>query len=92
MSVDSEEFENEGPEPIDTRLNDAATDSSYDLGGKPRGTSGNAFAHIETVEIEGKRKRPTKTLLHQMTVLFPESKSYCMGDQRFPLIKDLHFY
>jgi len=74
MSVELEEFENEGPRPLAARVSDVATDTSYDLGVTPCGTPGSAFAHIETVEIEGKRKTPSKILLHQMTVLFPESE------------------
>ena len=79
MSVELEEFENEGPRPLAARVSDVATDTSYDLGVTPCGTPGSAFAHIKTVEIEGKRKTPSKILLHQMTVLFPESKSDYMG-------------
>ena len=89
MSVESEEFEDEGPMPlnVDAHSSDVATDTSYNLGLPPRGTPGNAFARIETVEVERGRKNPSKILLHQMTVLFPESKSDYMGKHRVLIMK-----
>ncbi len=52
----------------------------YDLGGDAMVddtgsiTRGNAFAHVESVEIIPKRNKDRKVLLNPMTVLFPESK------------------
>jgi ABC-type multidrug transport system, ATPase component len=39
------------------------------------GTKGNAFAHVESVQVlSSTRSKSSRVLLHPMTVLFPESK------------------
>ncbi len=66
---------------LDTFEEDSNT--CYDLGGSTslaagsdtaNITRGNAFAHVESVEIIPKRNKERKVLLNPMTVLFPESK------------------
>ncbi len=65
-----------------------ANETAYDLGAPPDtgGMRGNAFAHIESVQVIRRKKKKKgqrvanedkfekKFLLHPMTILFPESK------------------